>query len=162
MIATPVLFLAGQRRTHPSPRRGRACGSVDRGSSPLRYRLPLVALLLLAGSPALAAPRRDPSVLHLAPAERVEQRCNARAMDTIGREHKAMRPDELVAYAFSDTEIDDDSIAAPGAAVRSAGRWYHLSYHCRTAADGLDVVEFDYALGDEVPRRDWQEHYLVP
>lgn len=140
----------------------------------------LVALNLVAGatvlhaSPAAAAKRhpqkatvqtetqRDPAMLRVDPATRVEQRCNARAMGVVGREQQGMRPDELVAYAFADTQQKDGAISAPGAAIRSAGRWYHLSYRCHTGADGMDVTDFTYVLGAEVPKQDWSEHSLVP
>ncbi|MFG1478181.1 DUF930 domain-containing protein [Xanthobacter sp. V4C-4] len=114
------------------------------------------------GGAAAASPRRDEMILHLDPATRIEQRCNARAMGVISREHHDLRPDELVAYAFADTQVGADTIVASGAAVRSAGHWYRLSYRCRTTADGLDIREFSYALGSEVPRADWSAHYLVP
>lgn len=105
---------------------------------------------------------RDPAMLHVDPATRVEQRCNARAMGVVSREREGMRPDELVAYAFADTHQQDGAISAPGAAIRSAGHWYHLSYQCRTSADGMDVTDFSYVLGAEVPKEDWSEHSLVP
>ncbi|WP_454917586.1 DUF930 domain-containing protein [Xanthobacter sediminis] len=120
------------------------------------------ALLLCASAAEAATTKRDEMILHLDPATRIEQRCNARAMGVIGREHQEMRPDELVAYAFADTKVGADNIVAPGAAVRSAGHWYRLSYRCRTTADGLDIRDFSYALGSEVPKSDWSAHYLVP
>ncbi len=101
-------------------------------------------------------------MLHLSPATRVEQRCNARAMGEIQRQHQGMRPDELVAYAFADTKVGADTVSAPGAAVRSAGHWFRLSYRCQTSADGMDIRSFSYELGKEVPRTDWSAHYLVP
>ncbi|WP_234052181.1 MULTISPECIES: DUF930 domain-containing protein [unclassified Xanthobacter] len=132
-----------------------------------RHVAAATALILSTGlagmGPASAStPKRDQMILHLAPAARVEQRCNARAMGVISREHHDMRPDELVAYAFADTKVGADNIVAPGAAVRSSGHWYRLSYRCRTSADGMDIKEFSYVLGHEVPRADWSAHYLVP
>jgi len=111
-----------------------------------------------------AQPERDKAIEKLAPEARIEQRCNARAMGAISREHPDLAPDELVAYAFADpdTDTEKESIAAPGAAVRSKGHWYHLAYRCQTTADGLDVVAFSYDLGNVVPREDWSAHYLVP
>lgn len=109
-----------------------------------------------------AQARHDDAILHVAPATRMEQVCNAKAMGVIGHEHRGMRPDELVAYAFADTKVGHDSITAPGAAVRSAGHWYRLSYRCHTTDDGLNVTDLDYSLGHEVPRSDWSAHYLVP
>lgn len=113
-------------------------------------------------SAGAAEGQRDAAMLHLDPATRVEQRCNARAMGEVSREHADMHPDELVAYAFSDPGTAPAAITAPGGAVRSAGRWYHISYACRTSPDGMDVVAFSYELGNEVPRADWSDHGLVP
>ncbi len=101
-------------------------------------------------------------MLKLDPSARVEQRCNARAMGEVGREHKGMRPDEFVAYAFADTQVNGATVKAPGAAVRSRGAWYHVSYECETADNGLSIRSFSYVLGDEIPKKDWDEHYLVP
>ncbi|MDI4665094.1 DUF930 domain-containing protein [Xanthobacter autotrophicus] len=101
-------------------------------------------------------------MLHVDLQTRIEQRCNARAMGLVGREHADMRPEEAVAYAFADPQLGEASITAPGAAIRSRGHWYRLSYECRTSADGMDVEAFSYTLGTEVPRDDWAAHSLVP
>ncbi|MEP9379808.1 DUF930 domain-containing protein [Aquabacter sp. CN5-332] len=111
---------------------------------------------------AAAAPPDGKEILLLAPNVRIEQRCNAKAMGVIGREHHELHPDELVAYAFADTVIKGDTIRAPGAAVRSGGKWFRLSYTCETKDEGVDVVTFQYSLGAVVPREDWDAHYLVP
>ncbi|WP_245454182.1 DUF930 domain-containing protein [Aquabacter cavernae] len=120
------------------------------------------ALAIALPANAAGAPRTDAAILKLAPNARVEQRCNARAMGVIGREHRDLRPDELVAYAFADTLITGPTIRAPGAAVRSGGKWYRLSYTCTTRDDGVDIAAFQYTLGNVVPRADWDAHYLVP
>ncbi|GGF53759.1 hypothetical protein GCM10007301_11520 [Azorhizobium oxalatiphilum] len=125
--------------------------------------LPIACAVLatVATVPALARSNEE-ALLRLAPSARMEQRCNAKAMGTIGRERKGMRPDELVAYAFADTKLKDGLILAPGAAVRSRGKWYRLSYSCQTADNGTQVTTFTYTLGSEVPRDQWSQHYLVP
>lgn len=124
--------------------------------------LPAALLATLLPVAATAAPPSDRSILSLAPSARVEQRCNAKAMGVIGREHREMQPDELVAYAFADTIITGPSVRAPGAAVRSHGKWYRLSYACTTKDDGRDILSFQYTLGGVVPRDQWDAHYLVP
>ena len=125
--------------------------------------LPLLAVAAgLSALPAAARSGPDKSLLHVARATRMEQRCNEQAMGVIQREMKGMRPDELVAYAFADTHLKDDTIHAPGAAVRSRGHWYHLSYKCTTSDDGMDIKAFSYKLGAEVPKDQWSAHYLVP
>ncbi len=126
-------------------------------------RLPILFLLATAlGAPPALAASDTAQMLKLAPRARMEQRCNARAMGLISREHKGLRPDELVAYAFADTVAQDGKVEAPGAAVRSAGKWYHLSYVCQTTDAGMGVSSFQYSLGAVVPTQQWAEHYLVP
>ncbi|WP_248310428.1 DUF930 domain-containing protein [Bosea sp. 117] len=104
---------------------------------------------------------RENEMLELDPTARIEQRCNARGMGEVGRDHRDMKPDELVAYAYKDTKITGSTIKAPGAAIRSGSTWYHMSYQCETTADGLDVRSFDYSLGDAIPKDEWGQHYLV-
>lgn len=110
--------------------------------------------------PALARSSTD-EMMMLDPAARMEQRCNARGMGLVGREHKGFHPDELVAYAYANTVIHQGRIKAPGAAVRSGNTWYHLSYDCETANEGLDVKSFSYTLGAAIPTSEWEGHYLV-
>lgn len=117
---------------------------------------------LMSVAPAFAKSSRTDQMLKLDPVTRVEQRCDARAMGIVGREHKGYRPDEFVAYAFADPVIRGTQIKAPGGAIRSGGKWYKLAYVCETSADGLDVKSFSYQLGAEVPRSEWDAHYLVP
>lgn len=124
--------------------------------------IPLV-LTALVGVPPAGAKARSAAeeMLKLDPSARVEQRCNARGMGEIGREHKDMHPDELVAYAYANTKLNGEHLAAPGAAVRSGSTWYHLSYSCETANEGMDIKSFSYKLGTAIPRSEWDEHYLV-
>lgn len=101
-------------------------------------------------------------MLLLEPTERMEQRCNADAMSKVSQQHPGMHPDEMVAYAFADTRISGAAVTAPGAAFRSGGHWYHLSYHCVTKNEGLGIEALTYVLGKEVPRDAWDAHGLVP
>ncbi|MDQ0512922.1 DUF930 domain-containing protein [Ancylobacter amanitiformis] len=98
---------------------------------------------------------------HIDPSFRGEQRCDARAMGDVRRQHPDMSPDELVAYAFAEVKVAGVAVRAPGAAVRSKGSWYHLSYICQTTPDGLDIVSLDHVLGEKIPRSEWEPHSLV-
>jgi hypothetical protein len=123
-------------------------------------RLPAVILAL--STHALAAKTMTQELMSLEPEARMEQTCNGRASGALRHDHKLANPDEVVAYAFSDVAVHGSSLDAPGAAIRSKGAWYRLSYHCKATDDGLGIVSFDYKLGAEVPRADWDDHYLVP
>jgi hypothetical protein len=112
--------------------------------------------------PMSAAQRKviDGEMLKLETTTRVEQRCNARAMGIVRREHWPMNPDEGAVRAFADPEVVGRELHATGAAIRSRGNWYRIAYDCVTSDNGLDIKSFSYALGSVVPRSDWQAHYL--
>lgn len=127
----------------------------------MKPHLLALALLVAAACPAEARKPNDAQMLSLDPTFRVEQRCNARGMGVVGREHKPLHPDELVAYAYHDTAVKGAVVKAPGAAIRSGDTWYHLSYVCETSDDGLEIKSFQYALGEPIPKVEWGQHYLV-
>lgn len=151
LLASPAVE-AGQRERRPA--KSAKAKSVKAKSAKTRST---------KATPANPAQLTTAGITRLAPEARIEQRCNVRAMGDISREHPGFAPDELVAYAFADpeTDVDAQTIRAPGAAVRSKGEWYHLSYRCQTTAEGLDVATFSYTLGEMVPRSEWEAHYLV-
>lgn len=106
------------------------------------------------------------SLLHaelkrLDPQTRLEQRCDIEAMESIAKTGK-YAPDKALAYAFSDPITTKDSINAKGAAFRSHGKWYHLSFFCLGTKDHLNIASFNYTLGAMVPSSQWAAHYLVP
>ena len=120
------------------------------------------ALSAFTAGEVLAKQSQDQVMLILTPETRLEQRCNARAMSTVNREHKNFRTDELVAYAFAETVIRGDLIQASGGAVRNGNTPYHISYVWQTSDHSLGIKSFSYQLGAAVPKGDWEKHFLVP
>jgi Domain of Unknown Function (DUF930) len=47
-----------------------------------------------------------------------------------------------------------------GAAFRSKGKWYKLSYVCKTSDDHMDVLDFNYEIGAPIPESDWEKYGL--
>jgi len=134
-------------------------------------RLPVLVSSLVVLSACFASPQatalsrqeqRDQQMLKLSPETRLEQRCNARAMGLVSREHKSFRIDEFVAYAYGEPIVHGDSMQAPGGAIRNGKAWYHLSYSCQTTDNSLGIKSFSYQLGAPIPREEWDKHYLVP
>lgn len=124
------------------------------------------AMLLLPVAltgPALAMDNGAAEQLEkLDPATRLEQRCDLEAMERIHKDPAKLVPDELVAYAFEEPKVKGDKIRSAGAAFRSKGEWYHLSYTCSTSPDHMTILTFQYAIGQVVPHNEWEHHYLVP
>jgi hypothetical protein len=103
------------------------------------------------------AARQDEQLLELDLNTRVEQRCDLHAADAISREHQGFQVDKVIAYAFSDAEVHGTDVIAPGAIARNKGKWYRLTFRCRTTSDGLGIVSFEHELGPEVPGWDQSE-----
>jgi hypothetical protein len=122
--------------------------------------LAIGAAVLVATQAMAAENRLDRSLQMLAPSERLEQVCDFTAMTRIRKESSAFRPDRAVANATIDTQNNDDTIVAKGAAFRSRGKWYALSFVCTGAPDHMSVLTFHYTIGSEIPEAKWASDNL--
>ncbi|MEI5681615.1 DUF930 domain-containing protein [Mesorhizobium sp. CGMCC 1.15528] len=119
-----------------------------------------LAVVVLA-SPAMALDGAlKAGLLKLDPETRLEQRCDAEALDRIGKDGSHYKPDRVVAYAMATPTMLTDAIESPGAAFRSKGEWYKLAYVCKTAPDHMKVLSFEYQIGDAIAEADWQKYNL--
>ncbi len=96
----------------------------------------------------------------LDPSERLEQRCDIEAMARIDKDKTGYHPDRVVAGATADATVDGDTLTSNGAAFRSKGKWYGLTFTCKGSADHLDVTAFDYTIGDAIPEAQWEQDGL--
>jgi hypothetical protein len=124
-------------------------------------RLLAVLVVVLMASPALALDKRmKKQLMKLDPAARLEQTCDAGAMVKISKDKTPYRADRVVAYAFAQPVLGENSVKAPGAAFRSRGEWYRLSYQCTTDSDNIEVRALTYNIGEKIPREQWEQHQL--
>ena len=100
------------------------------------------------------------SLKKLDPGARLEQRCDMEAMARIGHDKKGYSPERVVAGATSDATAQGDSLEGKGAAVRSKGKWFRLSFVCKTSAGHMSVLSFDYQIGDAIPKESWEQFNL--
>jgi hypothetical protein len=120
-----------------------------------------IGVLMLAAVQAVAADNQlDRSLQMLAPAERLEQLCDFTAMARIRKDSGEFRPDRAVANATAEPFVNDDTIEAKGAAFRSRGKWYALTFACTASSDHMTVVTFDYTVGAEIPEAKWASDNL--
>lgn len=115
----------------------------------------MLAAALFAATQVTADPRFEKSLHMLAPEERLEQLCDYTAMKQIRRDQKQFRPDRAVANAMADPRIAQHTIEAKGAAFRSRGKWYALTFSCTASPDHMEVVSFRYTIGAEIPESKW-------
>jgi hypothetical protein len=116
--------------------------------------LAVVLILVFAGRTVWAgqAPdARDRLMLQVELGTRIEQRCDARAGGEVSRRHPGFEADKVIAYALAEPQEHGTEVVATGAVVRSRGRWFRLSFRCRTTPDGLGIVAFEHTLGPEIP-----------
>lgn len=99
-------------------------------------------------------------LLKLDPQTRLEQRCDAEVLDRISADNHKYKADRVVAYAFATPIMTTDSIRSPGAAFRSKGEWYRLKFKCETAPDHMEVLDFRYKIGKEIPKDEWTKYNL--
>lgn len=98
----------------------------------------------------------------LDPQTRLEQRCDTEAMDRINADESGFKPDKVIAYSFGEPIYDANQIKAPGAVFRSKGEWYRLKFKCVTGPDHIEVLSLKYKIGEQIPRDQWDGHYLYP
>lgn len=127
-----------------------------------RIVVALVATLIGSTSVAWALKdeRMNAQLLRLDPQTRLEQTCDVEVMDRINRESHSYRADRVVAYTFDAPVVEKRAIDAPGAAFRSRGKWYRLSFRCVTGPKRLDAHFLEYEIGDEIPQSQWRRYYL--
>ncbi|WP_421917437.1 DUF930 domain-containing protein [Mesorhizobium sp.] len=119
---------------------------------------------LASTAPALPAHAMDSALraglMKLDPQTRLEQRCDAEVLDRITHDDHKFKADRVVAYAFATPEMGTDAIRSTGAAFRSKGQWYRLKFKCQTAPDHMEILNFRYRIGDEIPETDWSKYNL--
>lgn len=126
----------------------------------LRTLAVAIIISLVAPSAALAETKFERSLKLLMPADRMAQLCDATAMSRIRKDQPTYRPDRAVANATVDVVIAGNMLEATGGAFRSRGKWYSLSYSCKTNDEHLKVLSFDYRVGDEIPEEKWAGYGL--
>ncbi|RCS23548.1 DUF930 domain-containing protein [Phyllobacterium salinisoli] len=111
----------------------------------------------------LADPRNRQArqaLAQLAGPDRIEQICDAEAMEQIQRWRQNFKPDRLVAYAMSGTRTDGATLIADGAAFRSKSLWYNVKFKCEMAANLRKIASFEFQVGAPIPRAEWETHNL--
>lgn len=135
--------------------------AVRVGSAMRNRELTAVVLLSLAiiGS-ASAETRFEHALKMLMPTDRMAQLCDYTAMTYIRKDERQFRPDRAVANARVDIKISGNTVTAKGGAFRSRGKWFAMSYTCKTDADHLSVLSFIYKVGAEIPQEKWVAYGL--
>jgi len=113
----------------------------------------LGGLLLLASSALAADARLLANLRRLDPSLRLEQICDLEAMNQLS--HRGFDADRAKSNVSVSPIHNGDILIANGAAFRSRGNWYHLSFVCVGTSDHLHVKSFRYTIGRMIPQSKW-------
>jgi hypothetical protein len=138
----------------------RNCKLIPMSSRILQSFYAALAILAITGHADAMDNALRAGLLKLDPQTRLEQRCDAEVLDRITQDNRQYRADRVVAYAFATPQMTADSIRSPGAAFRSKGEWYRLKFKCETAPDHMEVLDFKYKIGAEIPKDEWTRYNL--
>lgn len=100
------------------------------------------------------------SLQRLDPSTRLDEICDYEAMIRIDRDPNPFHPDRAKAEVISTPSRTSRSIVTNGGAFRSGGRWYSLSYTCKTSPDQMKVLSFSYQIGKPIPAAEWPKYGL--
>ena len=76
------------------------------------------------------------------------------------KEDKKLPVDRALGQASSEPRTDGHKMTAKGAAYRSNGGWFGLSYVCEASPDHMKVLSFEYQTGDAIPKAKWEDYGL--
>jgi hypothetical protein len=139
--------------------------SAFRVCNTIMKKLAASILILSLAAPAFASGKSkgrglDAELRRLDPTTRLEQICDIEAMRQIKRDPNSYRPDRAVLAATSDPRTAGHSIEGTGGAFRSKGKWYSFSFKCEASDDHMQVLAFDYKLGEAIPKNQWAKDGL--
>jgi hypothetical protein len=122
--------------------------------------LVLATLLMFCGTAFSRDSSFERMLRRLDPETRLEQVCGAEAMRRIDKDKNRYHPDRADVGAVSEPEAKNDVMRGSGGAFRSGGHWYRFSFTCRTSPDRLKVLDFKYAIGAQIPEKEWDTYGL--
>jgi hypothetical protein len=113
-----------------------------------------VCLCLPAAASAKSLERQ---LAALSPEFRSQQACILRGLSAVRRERLLRKADRMKTSIFSPAVLEGTKLTAKGGAVRAQGHWYSLSFSCDLTNDWMKATSFSFALGGEIPERDWEQ-----
>lgn len=101
------------------------------------------------------------ALTNVADSERIVQLCGVEGIEQIRAIDPRYDPDMIVAYTMADTVRQGLTLVADGAVFRSKRAWYRLKFRCTILPDFSAVTDYAFAVGQAVPREEWEAHDLT-
>ncbi|MDR6757788.1 hypothetical protein J2Y48_003085 [Mycoplana sp. BE70] len=84
---------------------------------------------------------------------RVEQLCSTELYAQLRHASPPYQPQLLPSYRLSKGTV----LEVRRAAFYAKSRWFDLRFRCEVDADATRVISFAFAVGDEIPKREWKK-----
>lgn len=97
----------------------------------------------------------EDTLLKLAPDERARQACVIKGLERLRLDKRLPKVDRIKTSILTPARLDGVVVTGTGAAVRSQGRWYVISFSCLVTKDLLKATSFEYQVGEEIPAERW-------
>lgn len=102
----------------------------------------------------------EQALAKLDPQERSHQACIIKGIDMMRHDARLKKADRMKTQIFAPAVLDKTQLTGKGGAVRIGEHWYTMSFTCHLSGDLAKATSFSFALGNEIPKANWDKHGL--
>lgn len=153
----PVLSARSQSETTSSPADPQRANSEAAVPTPLQKPAKLKPTHQIYAKDTLADPRIRQALGKLPKRDRMLQICGIEALEQVRHQRPNTFPDML---APSGGTVSGNSFSVRNGAFRSRARWYAIYFVCQLDDKAMQITQFSYAIGAEIPPAQWRAREL--
>lgn len=153
----PVLSAGSQSETTSPPADPQRANSEAAVATPLQKPARLKPAHQIYAKDTLADPRIRQALGKLPKRDRMLQICGIEALEQVRHQRPNTFPDML---APSGGTVSGNSFSVRNGAFRSRARWYAIDFDCQLDDKAMQIKQFSYAIGAEIPPAQWHAREL--
>lgn len=153
----PVLSARSQSDTASAPADRQRANSEAAVPTPLQKPAKLKPVQQIYAKDTLADPRIRQALGKLSKRDRTLQICGIEALEQVRHQRPNTFPDML---APSGGTVSGNNFTVRNGAFRSRARWYAIDFDCQLDDKAMQITQFSYAIGAEIPRAQWHARDL--
>ncbi|WP_192798022.1 DUF930 domain-containing protein [Brucella pseudogrignonensis] len=153
----PVLSARSQSETTSAPADPQRANSEAVIPTPLQKPAKLKPAQQIYAKDTLADPRIKQALGKLPKRDRMLQICGIEALEQVRHQRRNTFPDML---APSGGTVSGNSFSVRNGAFRSRARWYAIDFDCQLDDKAMQITQFSYAIGAEIPPAQWRAREL--
>ncbi|WP_353415327.1 DUF930 domain-containing protein [Brucella sp. NBRC 12953] len=153
----PVLSARSQSDTASALADRQRANSEAAVPTPLQKPAKLKPVQQIYAKDTLADPRIRQALGKLSKRDRTLQICGIEALEQVRHQRPNTFPDML---APSGGTVSGNNFTVRNGAFRSRARWYAIDFDCQLDDKAMQITQFSYAIGAEIPRAQWHARDL--